>query len=66
MEGGDQLAFAQRERVSEGTVVGGESRDQRVITSGGGGGGQVGNGVDSFLSIDMFGGVVARTGGGGL
>ena len=72
MEGGDQLAVAQRERGGKGTVGGGESRDRRAITSGGGG--QVGNVVNSFLSIyivggvldDMFGGVVAGTCGGSL
>ena len=72
MEVGDQLAIAQREHGGKGTVGGGESRNRRAIASGGGG--QVGNGVDSFLSIcmvggvlaDMIGGVVSSTRGGGL
>ena len=65
MEGGDQLAIAQRERGGEGTIGGDEIRDQRAIASGGGGGGggsgggQVGNGVDTFLLIDMVGSVLA-------
>ena len=72
MEGGDQLADAQRERGGEGTVGGSESRDRCVIASDGVG--QVGNGVDSSLSIDMvgsmlvdmIGGMVAGTRSGGL
>ena len=56
MEVGDQLAVAQHESSGKGTVGGGESRDQHAIASGGGG--QVDNGVDSFLSIDMVGGVL--------
>ena len=72
MEGGEQLSIAHRERGGEGTVGGGESCDQRTIASGGGG--QVGNGVDSILLVDMvggvlanmIGGVVAGTSGGGL
>ena len=72
MKGGDNLAVAQRESGSKGTVGGGESRDRRAIASGGSG--QVGNDVNSLLSIDMvggklanmIGGVVASTSGGGL
>ena len=72
MDCGDQLVFAQREYSSEGTVGGGESRYQRVIASSDSG--QIGNSVNSFLSIDMvggvladmIGGVVAGTRGGGL
>ena len=72
MEGSDQLAVAQREHIGKGTVGVGDSRNQCAIASSGGG--QVGNGVDSFLSIDMVGGllaymiddVVAGTSGGGL
>ena len=72
MEGSDKLAVAQRERGGKGNVGDGECCDQRAIASGGGG--QVGNGIDSFLSIymvggvlvDMIGGVVSGTRGGGL
>ena len=72
MKGGDNLAVAWRESGGEGTVGGGKSRDQRAIASGSSG--QVGNGADSILLIDMvggklanmIGGVVASTSGGGL
>ena len=55
-----------------GTVCGGERRNRHEIASGGSG--QVGNGVNSFLPIDMvgsllvdmIGGVVSGTRGGGL
>ena len=62
MEGGDRLAVAQRERGGAGTVGGGESRDGRAIASSDGV--QVGNGVDSLLSIDMVGGMLAEMIGG--
>ena len=57
MEGGDHFSVARLECGGKGTVGGGESCDRHAIT--GGGSGQVGNGVDSFLSIDMVGGVLA-------
>ena len=62
MEGGDNLAVAQCESGCEGNVGGGERQDQHAIAIGGSG--QIGNGVGSFLSIDMVGGVlVAMIGG---
>ena len=62
MESGDHLAVAQSERGGEGTVDAGESRDRRAIASGGGG--KVGNDVNSFISIDMVGGVLVNMIGG--
>ena len=56
MEGGDNLAVAQCESGCEGNVGGGERQDRHAIAIGGSG--QIGNGVGSFLSIDMVGGIL--------
>ena len=58
MECGDQLAVDEHERGGEGTVSGSEPCHRRAIDRSGGG--QFCNGVDSFLSIYLVGGLVVN------
>ena len=58
LEGGDQLVVAERERGVEGVVRGGECCHRRAIARGGCG--QVRNGIKSFLSMYLLGGLVVN------
>ena len=58
MEGGDQLVVSECERGGEVAVCDGEHFHQHAIARGGVG--QVCNGVNSFLSIYMVGGLVVN------